>query len=259
MDDWQADKVGLTLRISYGCFGRIGRYEFLDWMPGLHRISSLHLSVDLANLTGYFLSSPGCSTVPPFLLENVLFRPLPWSATTSSFASCDPFCSVRHCPAQNLLYAADLECGQFQVIAICRFLVVDMFVIENGCFLVMLLICWVSKALLLRSGAVVGMQLRAEFENDGSALLMDATGNAESGSWSLDDAAGQQLLKMAVGAAVLVLQEVNWLFWPTVLLRWKIMHGWAADMDEASAGVADCVSAASRMLIFSNSGVWPFC
>ncbi|GMH14560.1 hypothetical protein Nepgr_016401 [Nepenthes gracilis] len=81
--------------------------------------------------------------VPPSLLGNVLFRPFPWSAAASSFVDCDPFCPVRHCPAQNLLYAADLECGQFQVIAFCRFLVVDMFVIGNGCFLVMLLICWV--------------------------------------------------------------------------------------------------------------------
>ncbi|GMH08478.1 hypothetical protein Nepgr_010318 [Nepenthes gracilis] len=52
MDDWQADKVGLVLRNGYGRFGRIGRYESLDWMPGLHRISNLHLFEDLANLTG---------------------------------------------------------------------------------------------------------------------------------------------------------------------------------------------------------------
>ncbi|GMH06216.1 hypothetical protein Nepgr_008056 [Nepenthes gracilis] len=59
---------------------------------------------------------------------------------------------------------------------------------------------------------------------------------------------------MAVGAAVLVLQEVNWLFWPTVLLMWKIMHGWVADMDEASVGAADCVSAANAGVAVSGLG-----
>ncbi|GMH10572.1 hypothetical protein Nepgr_012413 [Nepenthes gracilis] len=30
----------------------IGQYEFLEWMPGLHRISCLHLFADLADSTG---------------------------------------------------------------------------------------------------------------------------------------------------------------------------------------------------------------
>ncbi|GMH00716.1 hypothetical protein Nepgr_002555 [Nepenthes gracilis] len=81
MDDWQVDKVVLVLQNGFGwladlgrngCpgingqFGRIGWNEFLEWMPGLHRISCLHLFADLANLTGllsftewYFVSRTG--------------------------------------------------------------------------------------------------------------------------------------------------------------------------------------------------------
>ncbi|GMH21313.1 hypothetical protein Nepgr_023155 [Nepenthes gracilis] len=55
-----------------------------------------------------------------------------------------------------------------------------------------------------------------------------------------------------------VLEEVNWSFRQLFFLRWKITHGWAADMDEATVLQTVCISLLVGSLILSDSGVWPF-